>query len=85
MMSCGASDARETKMRVEMETIGDDTPQLRHDPVCGREISAGQELLLTDLGGVLYPFCSERCRMRFALHPERYMQGRSEDRCRAPR
>ncbi len=68
-----------------MDTIDEDTRQLTRDPVCGREISAGQALLLTEYGGVLYPFCSEHCRMLFSLDPERYTQQGQADRSRSPR
>ena len=68
-----------------MDRVDEEPPQLTKDPVCGREIAAGQALLLSEHGGALYPFCSEHCRMLFSLDPERYTQGKVEDRSRSPR
>jgi P-type Cu+ transporter len=62
-----------------MDAIDNETEQLTTDPVCGREISAGMELLDSEHGGKVYPFCSEHCRMLFALHPERYVAESAED------
>ena len=56
-----------------MDAIETDTEPLTTDPVCGREMTVGMELLHSEYDGKLYPFCSEHCRMLFALHPERYV------------
>jgi YHS domain-containing protein len=56
-----------------MDAIDTEAEQLTTDPVCGREIAVGMELLDTEYGGKVYPFCSEYCRMLFALHPEQYV------------
>jgi P-type Cu+ transporter len=56
-----------------MDAIDTEAEQLTTDPVCGREMAAGRELLDTEYGGRVYPFCSEHCRMLFALHPESYV------------
>ena len=42
------------------------------DPVCGAEIARDRALLITEHDGTTYPFCSEGCRMLFALHPESF-------------
>lgn len=55
-----------------MQVSDESTERLTRDPVCGREITIAQALLVTECNGELHPFCSERCRMLFALHPERY-------------
>jgi YHS domain-containing protein len=39
------------------------------DPVCGRHISEAQALLCAEYEGTTYLFCSERCRMLFAIRP----------------
>ena len=65
-----------------MDAIDTEAEQLTTDPVCGREMAAGMELLDTEYGGKVYPFCSEHCRMLFALHPERYVTEQTGD---APR
>jgi YHS domain-containing protein len=49
------------------------------DPVCGRQLTETQALLTTDHGDRRYLFCSERCRMLFALHPGSYA-GDQEDK-----
>ena len=46
-------------------------PSMR-DPVCGMESAHERALLITQHDGRTYPFCSERCRMLFALHPEAF-------------
>ena len=56
-----------------MDATDREAQQLTTDPVCGREMTAGTELLDTEYGGKVYPFCSEHCRMLFALHPETYV------------
>jgi YHS domain-containing protein len=48
------------------------------DPVCGRQLTEAQALLTTDHGSRRYLFCSERCRMMFALHADSYV-GDDED------
>jgi YHS domain-containing protein len=46
-----------------------------HDPVCGRPITEAQALLTAEHAGRRYLFCSERCRMLFALRPGEYAVG----------
>ncbi len=55
-----------------MQATDDSIQHQTRDPVCGREITVAQALLVAEHDGELHPFCSERCRMRFALHPEQY-------------
>ncbi len=43
--------------------------RLQRDPVCGRELTADQALLRSELKGRTYLFCSERCRMLFSIRP----------------
>ena len=45
---------------------------LTQDPVCGRHITEAQALLRAEHHGRTYLFCSERCRMLFALRPDSY-------------
>ena len=45
---------------------------LTRDPVCGRHISEAQALLRAEHKGRTFLFCSERCRMLFALRPEAF-------------
>lgn len=40
------------------------------DPVCGRQITEAQALLRAEHRGRTYLFCSERCRMLFALRTD---------------
>ena len=56
-----------------MDAIDTEAEQLTTDPVWGREMAAGMELLHTECGGEVHRFCSEHCRMRFALHPEKHV------------
>jgi len=62
-----------------MDATDTDAEQPTTDPVCGREMTVGMELLDTEYGGCVYPFCSEHCRMLFALHPERYVAEPTRD------
>ncbi len=48
---------------------------LMRDPVCGRHISEAQALLSAEHRGRTYLFCSERCRMLFALRPDSFAVG----------
>jgi len=43
---------------------------LMKDPVCGRHITEAQALLRAEHRGRTYLFCSERCRMLFALRAD---------------
>jgi len=40
--------------------------------VCGRQITEAQALLRAEHDGRTYLFCSERCRMLFALRPDSF-------------
>jgi YHS domain-containing protein len=42
------------------------------DPVCGRHMDEERALLSAEYKGRRYLFCSERCRMLFALRPESF-------------
>jgi Cu+-exporting ATPase len=42
------------------------------DPVCGRQITEAQALLRAEHKGRTYLFCSEHCRMLFALHRDSF-------------
>jgi len=55
-----------------MQTTEESADPSMRDPVCGREIARERALLVTEHDGTIYPFCSERCRMLFALHPEAF-------------
>jgi Cu+-exporting ATPase len=45
---------------------------LLEDPVCGRHLTETQALLTAEHEGHRYLFCSERCRMLFALRPDAF-------------
>ena len=45
---------------------------LTRDPVCGRQIIEAQALLGAGHDGRTYLFCSEWCRMLFALLPDSF-------------
>jgi len=45
---------------------------LMKDPMCGRHITEAQALLRAEHRGRTYLFCSERCRMLFALHRDSF-------------
>ena len=62
-----------------MDAIDTDTELLTTDPVCGREMTVGRELLDSEYDGKVYPFCSEHCRMLVALHPEKYAMESTAD------
>ena len=47
----------------------EDSCRPQRDPVCGRELTADQALLRSELKGRTYLFCSERCRMLFSIRP----------------
>ena len=52
---------------------GEDSPDaVMRDPVCGRQVAREGTLLVAEHDGRTYPFCSDRCRMLFALHPEAF-------------
>ena len=57
-----------------MDVMEIDAQRLTVDPVCGREITPGRELFIAECGDKVLPFCSEHCRMLFALHQERYVE-----------
>jgi len=42
------------------------------DPVCGRLLTEAQALLRAEHRGRTYLFCSEHCRMLFALRPDSF-------------
>lgn len=48
---------------------------LMRDPVCGGHISEAQALLRAQHRGRTYLFCSEHCRMLFALRPDSFTVG----------
>lgn len=45
---------------------------LTRDPVCGRQITKAQALLSAEHHGGTCLFCSEHCRMLFALRPDSF-------------
>jgi YHS domain-containing protein len=45
---------------------------LTRDPVCGRHMDEERALLSAEYKGRRYLFCSERCRMLFALRPDSF-------------
>jgi trehalose synthase len=45
----------------------------RQDPVCGLALPRGQATVRTTYEGTEYVFCSEVCKQRFLLSPERYL------------
>jgi len=49
------------------------------DPVCGRELTEEQALFRAEVGGDVYLFCSERCRMLFSIRPGWFLE-RTEPR-----
>jgi YHS domain-containing protein len=56
------------QMQVTEETVR----PLTRGPVCGRHITEAQALLRAEHHGRTYLFCSEHCRMLFALRPESF-------------
>ena len=53
-----------------MKPSGENLDPCTSDPVCGRHMTETQALLRAEYEGTTYLFCSERCRMLFALHPD---------------
>jgi YHS domain-containing protein len=53
----------------------------RHDPVCGMAITRPEEALAERFRDVTWRFCSEDCRRRFRLAPERCVQPREGEVC----
>ena len=51
---------------------------LTQDPVCGRHITEAQALLRAEHHGRTYLFCSERCRMLFALRTDSFAVGEAQ-------
>jgi YHS domain-containing protein len=45
---------------------------LTRDPVCGRHMTEERALLSAEYKGRRYLFCSERCRMLFALRSDSF-------------
>ena len=45
----------------------------RSDPVCGMAIDAASAATSAEFDGRTYLFCSERCRARFLMRPDRYV------------
>ena len=45
-----------------------------HDEVCGMTIDSAEAADTFTLDGRKYYFCSERCRRKFAEHPEWYVE-----------
>jgi Cu+-exporting ATPase len=58
---------------------------LTRDPVCGRHIGEAQALLRAEHKGRTYLFCSERCRMLFALRPDSFAVGEARPEVEEPR
>jgi YHS domain-containing protein len=48
------------------------------DLVCGRQLTADQAPLTTELKGCTYLFCSERCRKLFSIRPAWFVEPRDE-------
>jgi len=46
---------------------------MTHDPVCGMEVKSPSEYY-KELDGKKYEFCSENCRNKFALEPNKYIE-----------
>jgi len=46
--------------------------EARRDPVCGMAIQEGAAAARAEYGGRMFVFCSEGCRARFLVAPERY-------------
>jgi YHS domain-containing protein len=55
-----------------MQLTEQNVSPLMRDPVCGRHIVEERALLSAEYEGRTYLFCSERCRMLFALRPDSY-------------
>ena len=55
-----------------MQLTEQNVSPLTRDTVCGRHIVEERALLRAEYGGRTYLFCSERCRMLFALRPDSY-------------
>jgi YHS domain-containing protein len=63
----------------EVERMSKTLRRLPCDPVCGREMTDEQALLTAEVKGETYVFCSERCRMLFAIRPGWFLE-RTEPR-----
>jgi P-type Cu+ transporter len=63
-----------------MESIDENLDPRTSDPVCGRHMTEAQALLRAEYEGTTYLFCSERCRMLFALHPGEFALGEGRPR-----
>lgn len=53
------------------------------DPVCGMSVDPNTARDKIEHGGGTFYFCSERCRTKFAEHPEQYVAGKPQQRPRA--
>jgi len=46
----------------------------QRDPVCGRQLTAAQAPLTSELKGRTYLFCSERCLLMFSIRPAWFLR-----------
>lgn len=49
----------------------------RKDPVCGMEVGQDAQGGTSIVDGVTYHFCSEHCKKKFDLEPEKFIQSTS--------
>ncbi len=58
------------------------TSHTHTDPVCGMQVTEGQEAARRDYDGRTYYFCSKTCARRFVKNPEQYLAGRAKSEVR---
>ena len=51
----------------------DKAPSIHVDPVCGMQVTEGQEAARREYDGVTYYFCSKACARKFQQNPESYI------------
>ena len=53
-------------------------PDIQRDPVCGMDIDTQDAAAKSQHQGRTYYFCSESCKEKFDLNPQRYAEGQGK-------
>lgn len=52
---------------------------MEKDPVCGNEIKQPENILIVVYENRSYTFCSEMCKIKFLMYPDKYIDKNNAD------
>lgn len=52
---------------------------MERDPVCGKEITDTENILVVVYYNFTYAFCSHTCKIKFLMNPEKYIIKNNSD------